>query len=935
MDLLLGSTEEEDCGSPHNSPNNHPTDHSLANQVNSNVTSQPEGDECLDSYAVADSSPIKAESSNVGGGLFENLSSFVVSNTFASSSNQMTSNGKANLSDSNHQPLPQTHRNSVAQHSVTTATTTTSYLSSHFQSLTALTRSDTSQVVNAVRTQDIALLDYLRVRQIVDLMVEKKKVKFGLNITSSEKADKLHRYREFDIICLPYPGCEFFKQYRNNQYQAEGLVFDWQQPFVDAVLEIPAKRCGPAHLLPIDFSAYKQWDVIKLTQNYLRLIMLNLITDNQQSMLIHCISGWDRTPLFISLLRLSLWADRRVHTTLTAEQITYLTLAYDWYLFGHNLADRVNKGEEILFFCFYFLKFIAPADYSVDHFIRESHKVNSTDQARKCCECCKPNTPIIPTTNATSNTSYSTTKSNLCASPEQIHHPNMTKIQSPMKSVAQAKVSLTTQTSSTLDDSKKKCQRKRLDVEKQKNEENAPAGDVTHSDVLDLSITDELSKMSVEAQSTAKTSSISPTSSPSSSTSSSSSTASQSPSFNCKLDQSNITTTIGSTSITTKNRSASITIDMPSIDSCASLSSCTAATIVTTTSNATTIGTPTDLNDLQLYDIISLDEQSLSSNSSIEACLPSSRFQKSLGRSSLRDSTRRSMIGHQAMMTTTTGTVVSHPSSTCKFMLDDEDDDTTPIGCLRRDECDLDDGLLLAAAEEADSDLNRNSSDTNLIRRSNAMAIPISNRRPANSVSFGTNDGQSARLALNQSNSSLPRSDSWQLVTETGSIRDKGFYSSPESFKSNGSAILFGALSSNTASNSGNLNNARSHGSFTRSGNNKTVSSPYAISSNNSANKCPNRLPSLCCCCEATCARLCTKVIEQQRRDGATNPSVDREQRLEQVRSLFYSCYSSVIGYPRHRNGPDLGTSRTFQALFSQLDTIGINPFGRISTPNL
>ena len=24
--------------------------------------------------------------------------------------------------------------------------------------------------------------------------------------------------------------------------------------------------------------------------------------------LVHCISGWDRTPLFISLLRLSLWA---------------------------------------------------------------------------------------------------------------------------------------------------------------------------------------------------------------------------------------------------------------------------------------------------------------------------------------------------------------------------------------------------------------------------------------------------------------------------------------------------------------------------------------------------------------------------------------------------------------------------------------------------
>lgn len=27
-------------------------------------------------------------------------------------------------------------------------------------------------------------------------------------------------------------------------------------------------------------------------------------------LLIHCISGWDRTPLFISLLRMSLWAVR-------------------------------------------------------------------------------------------------------------------------------------------------------------------------------------------------------------------------------------------------------------------------------------------------------------------------------------------------------------------------------------------------------------------------------------------------------------------------------------------------------------------------------------------------------------------------------------------------------------------------------------------------
>ena len=66
--------------------------------------------------------------------------------------------------------------------------------------------------------------------------------------------------------------------------------------------------------------------------------------------LIHCVSGWDRTPLFVSLLRLSLWAvsysatvpcnrvccvqDGRAHQSLTAAEILYFTVAYDWLLFG-------------------------------------------------------------------------------------------------------------------------------------------------------------------------------------------------------------------------------------------------------------------------------------------------------------------------------------------------------------------------------------------------------------------------------------------------------------------------------------------------------------------------------------------------------------------------------------------------------------------------
>ena len=36
----------------------------------------------------------------------------------------------------------------------------------------------------------------------------------------------------------------------------------------------------------------------------------SLFDTGEGGLLIHCISGWDRTPLFISLLRMSLWAVR-------------------------------------------------------------------------------------------------------------------------------------------------------------------------------------------------------------------------------------------------------------------------------------------------------------------------------------------------------------------------------------------------------------------------------------------------------------------------------------------------------------------------------------------------------------------------------------------------------------------------------------------------
>lgn len=218
------------------------------------------------------------------------------------------------------------------------------------------------QLFDRVRSSDIRLLKTLNVGTIIDFMVEKKKVKFGLNVTSSEKVDKENRYSDFKLISLPYPGCEFFKVYRDHNFSAEGLIFDWEQAYVDASICVPEDPIL-THL-HIEWEDYKCWDLVEITQNYMKLL-LKYLQDSNSGLLIHCISGWDRTPLFVSLLRLSLWADGLAHQALDAQQILYLTIAYDWMLFGHHLPDRISKGEEIFFFCFYMLKHLVADDYSI------------------------------------------------------------------------------------------------------------------------------------------------------------------------------------------------------------------------------------------------------------------------------------------------------------------------------------------------------------------------------------------------------------------------------------------------------------------------------------------------------------------------------------------------------------------------------------------
>lgn len=186
--------------------------------------------------------------------------------------------------------------------------------------------------------------------------------KLFCSVSSSEKADPNKHYKSFNLLSLPYPGCEFFKKFRDNNYMAKNLYYNWKQSFNDADIHIP--NLGPASDIDIIWPEYRDWDLVTITQNYLRAT-LKYIQEDNSGLLIHCISGWDRTPLFVSLVRLSLWADGLIHQSLSPMQMAYFTLAYDWYLFGHQLPDRLKRGEDIMFFCFHVLKFISDEEYSI------------------------------------------------------------------------------------------------------------------------------------------------------------------------------------------------------------------------------------------------------------------------------------------------------------------------------------------------------------------------------------------------------------------------------------------------------------------------------------------------------------------------------------------------------------------------------------------
>lgn len=115
-------------------------------------------------------------------------------------------------------------------------------------------------------------------------MVENAKKMMGVTVCSSEKKDSHNRYSRFSLNVMPYPGVEFFREFSSvDPTKAASMFFDWSRTVDAATLSIVYPR------LRLVWDDYKRWDLVTLTQNYLRLMLTMLSDESCQGLLVHCV----------------------------------------------------------------------------------------------------------------------------------------------------------------------------------------------------------------------------------------------------------------------------------------------------------------------------------------------------------------------------------------------------------------------------------------------------------------------------------------------------------------------------------------------------------------------------------------------------------------------------------------------------------------------
>lgn len=623
--------------------------------------------------------------------------------------------------------------------------------------------------------------------------------------------------------------------------------------------------------LDIDFENYKSLDVNNLTLNYLKLILSYMVEPSSESILLHCISGWDRTSLVLSLIRLSLWADYELHPALNYEQILYLTLGYDWYLFGHDLNDRVEKGEEIMHYCFYFLKFLSSTEYSIDY-LRKNIVKKGDEYVRvrfNCCGLCKdPNNKEFNSSNSSSNGSSNKNELSTLELDEEISssmyssqastvvNNNLRKEQVLSQFNAEEEEDESDTNSLCSDDHTPRDHSGFNGCFLAQQQEQPLNGKEDDEDVVDHP------DLMMNSTMSAKTFVIDPTFD---------ANISASPSSFCAFKD------LRNNSATSLNR------------------------------NSLTIENNADLSNR--FDVISLDDQSLSSNSSYDVL---HKHQQA--------TSGQSVVGQKSQQTTPTNQPIQVNGSTCspnQPLVKSAQPNQTPNRpangeLVRKDsfscgsppqliniasniagEIANDEDDLLSSSEESNTlaedtvDAGDSLMTATNIQRSNAVAIPSRNRSQSKfaiasndqlnwSNDYSSNNSNlsntSNRLSDQSFNSNeLNRCDSWQMVTDTGSIRDKTFLSST-------------SLDEIKRNMNFKLNNSTG---------NHHSSSNHKFRPHQQSNQ---HYVATCCCKSINCGKHCEKVEKFNKENDLEKFVYTRKKRLSDVRVVFYQCYSRYIG---------------------------------------
>ncbi|KAJ3447548.1 myotubularin-related [Anaeramoeba flamelloides] len=213
--------------------------------------------------------------------------------------------------------------------------------------------------------KDCKTLKSLSISSIFNFMVEKNRDKEEYKATT-ESVKKEH-YPDLHQFLMPYPGVKFFIQYTRNNYKFDGLLYNFDHPRNEVQLTIP-----------IDFENVKQYHVLPITEItglYLRTmlrVLANPLQNKHSSIVLHCLSGWDRTPMYITFLRASLWADGVAHQSLSTQEMLYLIVGYDYFLFHHQLKYRLQIEAELFRFTFNFLPKMIGKEFSIFSFEKDS-----------------------------------------------------------------------------------------------------------------------------------------------------------------------------------------------------------------------------------------------------------------------------------------------------------------------------------------------------------------------------------------------------------------------------------------------------------------------------------------------------------------------------------------------------------------------------------